>query len=224
MLDITYQNNSICGKKRPITNPTVLQIGDPLYVNTIEVDDLLGDKLTAFAPNTIGVRYTSKNQFGRPKSTEIIKQMYDCAYLANHFMSLDRVAFIYKELGAFQIKYEKDNVNDLLSCLKDTIRTCELFLSSGYRDKNNYKLLMDGVRNFNDYKIDGSISIIDIQFFSLSIDIIASKIVKKIYPSFKAESKLDYLVRTGIKEKELALIADKAQIDEFLNNCLISLK
>ena len=49
-------------------------------------------------------------------------------------------------------------------------------------------------------------------------------LAKELYPSIKMESKLDYFVRTGIKEKELALIANKTQIDEFLNNCLISLK
>ena len=62
-------------------------------VKVIDIDDLLGDKLTAFAPNTIGVKYTAKNQFGRPKSTEIIKQLYDCAYLANHYSDLDRVTY-----------------------------------------------------------------------------------------------------------------------------------
>lgn len=224
LLDVSFQNNSINGKKCLIDNPSVIQIGDPLSVNTIEINDLLGDKLTAFAPNTIGVKYTSKDQFGRPKCTEIIKQLYDCAFLSHHFTDLDRVAFIYKELGNYQIEYEKNKGLKLRDCLLDTIRTCELILSGGYGDKNSYQLLMDGVRNFNDYKVNDPISIIDVQTFALSIDIIMCKILKKLYPSTKFEDKLDYQIRTGIKEKELSLIASKEQLDEFFKNCLISLK
>ena len=224
LLDVTFQNNSIIGRKCLVNNSTVIQEGEPFTVNTIEVNDLLGDKLTAFAPNTIGVKYTAKNQFGRPKSTEIIKQLYDCAYLTNHYSDLERVALIYKELANLQIKYEKSKGMDIYSCLRDTIKTCELLLSGGYGDKNSYQLLMDGLRNFNDYKINGSTSVVDLQSFALSVDILASKLLKKMYPSLKVESKLDYFVRTGIKEKELGLIAEKTKLDEFYNNCLIFIK
>ena len=224
LLDVSFQNNSIAGKKRPIINPSLIQTGEPISVNTIDIDDLLGDKLTAFAPNTIGVKYTSKDQFGRPKCTEIIKQLYDCAYLSKYCSNLDRVSFIYKELGNLQIKYEKNKGMDLRSCLLDTIRTCELLLSGGTSNKDIYKLLMNGVRNFNDYKINKPISIIDIQSFAIAIDIIASKVLKRLYPLTKFEDKLDYLLRTGIKEKELELIASKEELVEFFGNCLIPLK
>ena len=83
---------------------------------------------------------------------------------------------------------------------------------------------MDGLRNFNDYEINGSTSVVDIQSFALSVDIIASKLIKKMCPSLKAESKFDYFIRTGIKEKELGLITDKNKLDEFYSNCLIFVK
>lgn len=224
LLDVAFQDNSIIGEKIPVDNPSVIQIDEPVFVNTIEIDDLLGDKLTAFAPNTIGVKYTSKDQFGRPKCTEIIKQLYDCAYLSNHYSNLDRVSTIYKELGIYQIEYEKNKGLDLRDCLLDTIKTCETLLSNGSGDKDNYNLLMDGVRSFNNYKINEPISVVDIQSFALSVDIIASKILKKLFPTIKFENKLDYLIRTGIKEKQLALIVEKEQLSEFFANCLISPK
>ena len=224
LLDVTFQNNSISGKKVPVNNPAIIQFGEPAVVNTIEINDLLGDKLTAFAPNTIGVKYTAKDQFGRPKCTEIIKQLFDCSYLSNRCSDLDRVSFIYKELGNLQITYEKSKDMDLRNCLIDTIRTCELLLSGGVRNKSNYKMLMDGVRNFNDYKMDNQLTSLDIKSYALSVNIIASKIFKKIYPSTKAENKLDYFIRTGINEKELNLIATKKQLEEFLDNCLILIK
>lgn len=60
LLDIVFQNNSINSQPIKIDSPYLIQNGDALFVNTITVDDLLGDKLTAFAPTTIGVKYTSK--------------------------------------------------------------------------------------------------------------------------------------------------------------------
>ena len=224
LLDVTFQNNSLSGKKINVDSPMVIQAGKLLTVNTIEIDDLLGDKLTAFAPNTIGVKYTSKNQFNRPKCTEIIKQLYDCAYLSTQYTNLERVSFIYKEIGGRQIEYESNKNLNIHTCLLDTIKTCELLLSGGYNDKKSYKLLTEGLRSFNDYIIGEPINVIDIKSFALSVNIIACKILKKLYPLTKSESKLDYQIRTGIKNKELNLLANKEQLDEFFNNCLITIK
>lgn len=222
LLDITFQDNTLESSKIPVNNPLVIQTGEPSTINTIGIDDLLGDKLTAFAPNTIGVKYKAKDQYGRPKCTEIIKQLYDCAFLSNVFTDLNRVTLIYEQLGNLQISYEKNKELNIRSCLVDTINTCELILSGGIGDKSTFQLLMEGVRNFNDYKLNSPISLVDVQTFALCTDIVASKILKKLYPSTKFENKLDYLIRTGIKERELSLIANKQQLKDFFDNCLIA--
>ncbi len=57
----------------PIKSRFFISKGDDLLVELPSVDDLLGDKLTAFAPNTSGIPYFKK---GHGMSMEIIKQLY----------------------------------------------------------------------------------------------------------------------------------------------------
>jgi hypothetical protein len=67
---------------------------DPIVrVNVLTVDALLGDKLTAFAPNTVGVPYVT--QGGRPMTMQVVKQLFDVGVLFDvaHDMSAVRAAF-----------------------------------------------------------------------------------------------------------------------------------
>jgi hypothetical protein len=49
-----------------------------LQVNVPSLEDILGDKFTAFAPNTTGIPYFKKED---SMSMEIIKQLYDIGNL-----------------------------------------------------------------------------------------------------------------------------------------------
>ena len=193
-------------------------------MNTIAIDDLLGDKLTAFAPNTIGVRYTAKDQYGRPKCTEIIKQLYDCAFLSSRCHDLNQVLRVYTEISDYQIRHSNQFGLTIDKCLFDTIRTCELILSNGSGGKETYRHLIDGLRRFNNYKIGEPITVYDLQRFALSVGIIASKLIRIIDPSIRNDNKIDYFARTGINEKQLRLFADEHQLKDFYSYCLISPK
>ena len=223
LLDIVFQDSVIQGKPISVDNPSLIQNGEPKKVNTIAIDDLLGDKLTAFAPNTIGVKYIAKDQYGRPKCTEIIKQLYDCAFLTNHYCDIERVKNVYENIAEYQIMCGNDKQLTIAKCLIDTIQTCELILSGGYRDKNKYNLLVSGMKNFNDYVIGNAITSYDLQKYAFSVDIVASRLLRLFNPLVNAENKLDFFVRTGIKEKELKLIADEESLDNFYKHCLLSI-
>jgi len=64
----------------PVASSFVKQDGDPLMVKVPCHEDILGDKLTAFAPNTTGIPY-EKN--GDLRTMEIMKQLYDIGSLMN---------------------------------------------------------------------------------------------------------------------------------------------
>ncbi len=69
--DFRYKRSISC----PIRNELLLNEGDDLSVTIPCIDEILGEKLTAFAPHTTGI------PFGQAKELEIIKQMYDCSTL-----------------------------------------------------------------------------------------------------------------------------------------------
>lgn len=58
LLDILFEDNLYSDIERLPINPSILPtINEPVPVLVPSVEDLLGDKLTAFAPNTTGVPY-----------------------------------------------------------------------------------------------------------------------------------------------------------------------
>lgn len=72
LLDIVIaQNPYPVTVERPVVTEWLLQEGDTIKVFMPDIDSIIGDKLTAFAPNTTGVPY------GAEKEKEIMKQLYD---------------------------------------------------------------------------------------------------------------------------------------------------
>lgn len=61
---------------KPIRNDLLVTASEDLVVTMPTLECILGDKLTAFAPHTIGV------PLAKDKELEIVKQMFDVATLA----------------------------------------------------------------------------------------------------------------------------------------------
>lgn len=59
----------------PLETDWLLQDADRILVTTPDINSILGDKLTAFAPNTTGIPY----KVGKEK--EILKQLFDIGHL-----------------------------------------------------------------------------------------------------------------------------------------------
>ena len=79
LLDVLFEeihyNNVITF---PIVSPLVKTVGEPIMVSIPSYQDLLGDKLTAFAPHTTGIPFFKGE---KNCSMEINKQLYDIASL-----------------------------------------------------------------------------------------------------------------------------------------------
>lgn len=86
LLDVLTEPNVLTHLiERPV-NTTFLEIAEPVAVKTPRLESLLADKLTAFAPGTIGVPLTA--QF----SQQVIKQLFDIAHLYDHARELSILA------------------------------------------------------------------------------------------------------------------------------------
>lgn len=58
LLDVLYEDNWYTHVEQlPIVSPFLIMEGEPLRVSLPSKEDLRGDKLTAFAPNTTGIPY-----------------------------------------------------------------------------------------------------------------------------------------------------------------------
>jgi hypothetical protein len=86
------------------------------------VESLLGDKLTAFAPHTIGVPfYSPKN--GEEQLQQVAKQLFDVGVLFDAATNFDTVARTYDAVFAQESEY-RDNRHSREAALDDTWRAC----------------------------------------------------------------------------------------------------
>ena len=76
-MDILFEENHYQTLlEKSIKNDLLLTDGEDLTVRIPDVNSILGDRLTAFAPHTTGI------PFGIDKELEIIKQLYNCYTLS----------------------------------------------------------------------------------------------------------------------------------------------
>jgi hypothetical protein len=82
---------------------------------------LLGDKLAAFAPSTIGYPYSYTNRNGEKQENpmQVVKHLFDVGQLAAIADNLNETIKTYTTIHAEQIRYRKLEVN-LSACLNDT--------------------------------------------------------------------------------------------------------
>lgn len=121
-------------------------------ISVPSIEAITGDKLTAFAPNTIGIPYF-KGKDKQPFAMEVCKQLFDLHKLFEEISNMEVVAasfqaFATKEIGYREIEDEAKNMTPEL-VLKDTIDTCLILAKrgSGAEDeKEKYKELQNGVR------------------------------------------------------------------------------
>lgn len=122
LLDILFDDNPYPKIQETPIVKTWLHTVEPLVkVQLPTVESITGDKLTAFAPNTIGIRYGQNP----PKSTEIIKQMFDLGQLFDKVVDFKIVTDSFLKNAEKELSYRRElegkTVDDVLD---DTLKTC----------------------------------------------------------------------------------------------------
>jgi len=87
------------------------------------VDCMLGDKLAAFAPRTIGVLFDPLDRNGNPRKPDplqIMKQLFDVGHLFAEATNMEQVATTYRATFEAQNRY-RGRAFTLDGCLTDTI-------------------------------------------------------------------------------------------------------
>ena len=154
LLDVLFEDNWYAQiDSLPIESPFLLMDGDSFQVSLPSKDDLLGDKLTAFAPNTTGIPYV-KRVMGRGGqweerhcSMEIIKQLFDIASLFDRIHDLSIVRMTFEKIAAVELEYRGMDSNNLTPILDDIYKTSELICTGIYTNDQSfeYQELVSGI-------------------------------------------------------------------------------
>lgn len=103
----------------PVQSDFLLAAGPPQLVSIPSVESITGDKLTAFAPNTTGIRY------GHGKAQEIIKQLFDVGILFDEVQQVELVQEAYQVTVSQELAYRSLTATPA-DVLADTIQTALL--------------------------------------------------------------------------------------------------
>jgi predicted nucleotidyltransferase component of viral defense system len=149
LLDVLFEeihyNNVV---KLPIESRLLKTDEGKVFVNVPSFADLLGDKLTAFAPNTTGIPYYKGDKIC---SMEIIKQLYDIASLFDITNDLTITSDTFKKFAVVELAYRNLNPNDTGQVLDDILQTSLCICLQGQVDNENFRLLQDGIKRIQSF-------------------------------------------------------------------------
>jgi len=146
------------------------------------IDAITGDKLTAFAPNTVGIPYF-KGKDNQPFSMEICKQLFDLSKLFEQIENIKVVAKSFEAFALKEIEYRKAEKTDLTPniVLQDTIDTCAILAKKGKGpddEKQKFTELQNGIKAFGSgFLMEGNFRIDNALAASARIAYLAAKIL-----------------------------------------------
>ena len=141
LLDILFAENPYARLVDcEIKNDMLLTEPELLTVRTPDINCILGDKLTAFAPHTTGIPLKMK------KDMEVMKQMYDVGTLLDEFTDFELVYDTYLKVAAEELSYRGDNIT-IEDAIMDTYRSAACIASRGVFSPDEYPLYVQGIRD-----------------------------------------------------------------------------
>lgn len=153
LLDVLYEDcHYLQVQETELVSPFILTEAPISRVRVPSAGDILGDKLTAFAPNTTGVPYF-KN--GKTAGLEIIKQLHDIGRLFEQVDDLEITAQSFNNIAEIELGYR--NLPSDRSVIYSDIRDTALNISlRGLADKEKFNLLQDGINKIKSFIYKGS--------------------------------------------------------------------
>lgn len=143
LLDVLYEEPHYRRVERlPIRSPFLQTSGEDVFVNVPSTDDLLGDKLTAFAPHTTGIPFFKGK---KNCSMEVVKQLFDIASLFDVTSGLGTVGATYRDICPRELAYRGLDSLSVEDALRDTFDSALCIASNGRLDKEDFARYADGV-------------------------------------------------------------------------------
>jgi len=144
LLDIVFESNPYTQTKdTKISHMLLMEKEALIHVTTPTFSAILGDKLTAYGPNTTGV------PLNKPK--EVIKQIYDIGSVFDRIDNLNGVKENFIKVAENELAYKGLDSKNYQLIIDDIVATSFNFCSSGQLNKNMFKTMLLGVNQLNSF-------------------------------------------------------------------------
>ncbi|MGS2764927.1 nucleotidyl transferase AbiEii/AbiGii toxin family protein [Sinomicrobium sp. M5D2P9] len=144
LLDIVFETDPYFEtQETPVSHFLLAEEGEPVCVITPTLNAMLGDKLTAYGPETTGVPLT--------KPMEVMKQIYDISGIMDRLGSLEKVKENFIRIARRELIYREFTSENHQIVINDIIRASYNFCVHGRIDKNAFDAMRSGVSRLDDY-------------------------------------------------------------------------
>jgi hypothetical protein len=180
LLDLLDEQNPFTNMVNKSIHSELFESDQDIMVSIPSINDLLADKLTAFAPNTIGILY------GTDKSMEIIKQLFDISILFDSLDDLKKISNTYTKIYSQQNTY-RNNKFTIQEVLKDSIiaasKICLLDLKGNIEDKAAAEL-RSGIKSINNFLLSRDYNLSKAKISAAKIALLSTLLLfnKKDFP------------------------------------------
>ncbi len=148
LLDILEEENNFPETQVLPIRSTFIEVEHSTSVRMPTIDCLAGDKLTAFAPTTVGVPLEEGS------SMQVAKQLFDIGELIGLVNNLTGVAKTYDILFELENSY-RGNVHTRENALKDTLQSCLTLSKHGLKGWTGDQsvLLLEGAKRLQNHLV-----------------------------------------------------------------------
>lgn len=218
LLDMVFQHNPYeILIEKPIKSDVLLTTDPYDNVSMPSVTDILIDKLTAFAPRTIGVKFFRKLDDNEKDFTrEVVKQWFDINEILKKCESFTNLNSRYIKFSDFEIEQRELLDKNYLDCLADTFECALEYLNESSKNKELINNLKKGIRRLNAFV---NIDITSNYFIEAAVNVI--ELISRVlcdefntYNQHVEESKENFPYEQFIKDKGVKLAVQKV----FVNN------
>lgn len=147
LLDILYEDSHYGDhtQQTTIASPFLLTEGEDIFITIPIPEAILGDKLTAYAPNTTGIPY------GRDKEVEIIKQLFDIGHLFDISENVETIKDVFNHCAKTELAYRQLNDHTPKDVLEDTFQTGLVIATRGKAGEGRFEELQKGIQNIRNF-------------------------------------------------------------------------
>jgi hypothetical protein len=177
LLDILFAENHYPQLVEiPLETDWLLQDDKRIVVRTPDINSILGDKLTAFAPNTTGIPYNAQ------KEKEIFKQLFDIGNLFDLLTDVDIFKQSFLATAKDEITYRPEReIKSVQQVLHDIIETSLLLarkdILKSEDEKAKFAEMNVGINQFRHFVFVGKFEILEAQVASAKSAYLAALIL-----------------------------------------------
>ncbi len=164
----------------PINNDLLLCEGEDYFVDIPCAESLLADKLTAFAPHTIGIKFCN-DDYSNDKRLEVIKQFYDISCLFDFSKDFQIIKETYGKIATDEINYRSLTIKPT-DCLLDTFNSALCIVSNGKYYPEDFKQFIIGFKKIIGHIIGKRLNINNATYDGGKIMFLAACLIKNIDP------------------------------------------